>query len=244
MSAGVVLAIIIVCVLVALVAGAAAALELRQMMTRRQFGPEYDRLAEATGHRGAQAELAARRRRVAQLGISPLPESRRAELRASWSAAQEQFVDAPADAVTVASELVLSAATELGYPSGDQEQLMADLSVRHARRLDGYRRAEEAAGRAATASTEDLRQALLWYRAMFRELAGSGRVRDDSADSGRPAAGGRAAALGALSASAALGRARGRLPRLSRPSGLPRIRRPSHPTRVPRPPQREGANPS
>jgi hypothetical protein len=50
---------------------------------------------------------------------------------------------------------------------------MADLSVGHARRLDGYRRAEDTADQAAAASTEDLRLALLWYRAMFRDLVGA-----------------------------------------------------------------------
>ena len=241
MPAGAILAIIIVCLLIAVAAAMAAVLEIRLMMTRRQFGPEYDRLADEKGHRGARAELLARRRRVARLGIHPLGESRRAQLRTSWTATQEQFVDAPADAVAAASELVLSVATELGYPSGDREQLMADLSVGHARRLDSFRRAEETAGRVATASTEDLRQALLWYRALFRDLAESGHDGhgpDSPAGRGR-LAGARAraaSALGVFSAAAALGRARRRMPRPR--VRMPSIPRPSHPSRPSRPSER------
>ena len=55
MPAGAVLAIIICCVLIALAAGAAAALELRRALARRQFGPEYDELAGRIGRRRARA---------------------------------------------------------------------------------------------------------------------------------------------------------------------------------------------
>jgi hypothetical protein len=183
MPAGTILVIIIGCVLIAGAAGIAAALEVRLMVTRRQFGPEYDRLASKVGHRQARADLAERGRRVARLGIRPLDPGVRQELTSSWAAAQEAFVEDPPRAVTAASGLVLRAARERGYPVDDREQLRADLSVHHARRLDSYRRAEQTAAALASASvpTEDLRQALLWYRAMFRELA------DPSEGPARPA---------------------------------------------------------
>jgi protein-S-isoprenylcysteine O-methyltransferase Ste14 len=47
MSTGALIAVIIVCVLVAV--AVAAALAARQAMLRRQFGPEYDRLARQSG---------------------------------------------------------------------------------------------------------------------------------------------------------------------------------------------------
>jgi len=185
MSTGALIAVIIVCVLVAV--AVAAALAARQAMLRRQFGPEYDRLARQSGHRPARAELAARKRRVAGLGIRPLSVEQRAQYASEWTAAQELFVERPAQALASAATLVKRVAADRGYRTEDRGQVMADLSVGHARRLDGYRRAEDTAGQAGTASTEDLRQAMLWYRAMFRDLTGdSGREPAGRAQAPRP----------------------------------------------------------
>jgi hypothetical protein len=194
MSTGALIAIIIVCVL--LIAAVAAALAARQAMLRRQFGPEYDRLARQSGHRNARAELVARRRRVVGLGIRPLTAEQYALYAREWTAAQELFVDRPAQALAAAAALVKRVAADRGYRTEDRGQVMADLSVGHARRLDGYRRAEDAADQADSASTEDLRQAMLWYRAMFRDLAGIPRRESELR------------------------------PRASRPSGVPRPRLP------------------
>ncbi len=188
MPAGAVLTIIIVCVLIAIAAGTAATLELRLLATRRQFGPEYDRLARQVGPRRARAELIVRKRHVAGLDLRPLPPQRSRELLSQWDSVQEHFVEAPAEAVTTAAELVLSAASERGYPAGDREQLLADLSVAHPRQLDSFRRAEQTAADLATASTEDLRQAVLGYRALFYELT-AGRSSAGRPDAGRSSAG-------------------------------------------------------
>jgi len=60
-----------------------------------------------------------------------------------------------------------------GTPDGYDRQL-ADLSVQHAGRLPDYRAAHDISGRAAagTATTEDLRQAMVHYRSLFEELLG------------------------------------------------------------------------
>jgi hypothetical protein len=184
MSTGALIAVIIVCVLV--VMAVAAALAARQAMLRRQFGPEYDRLARQSGHSRARAELAARKRRVSALGIRPLGIEQRARYASEWTAVQELFVERPAQALAAAAALVKRVAAERGYRIEDRGQVMSDLSVSHARRLDGYRRAEDTADQAAGASTEDLRQAMLWYRGMFRDLAGVGREPDGQAQASRP----------------------------------------------------------
>jgi hypothetical protein len=69
---------------------------------------------------------------------------------------------------------VAAVMTERGYPVEQHDQVLADLSVEHSGALDRYRAAEEISGRAAagTASTEDLRQAMVHYRALFGELLG------------------------------------------------------------------------
>jgi hypothetical protein len=225
MPSGAILAVVIGCLVVALAAGVAVALEVRLVTTRRKFGPEYDQLAGRLGGRRARAELIARKRRVAKLNIAPLPADRRSHYSAEWASAQERFVDDPARAVSTASELVLGVAMERGYQADNRERLLADLSVTHPRRLASYRRAEETAASAESASTEDLRQALLWYRAMFRDLAdsgiaGGGGGRGD-AGPGKP-----------RDAAAALRRLAPRIPRLAirRPAqGRPAQGRPAGP---------------
>jgi hypothetical protein len=193
MPVGAIIAVVIVFVLVAAAVAFAGTLVLRMAGLRHQFGPEYTRLAREVGVRRAQAELAGRRRRVAELGLRPLTAEQRARYSGEWTAAQERFVDSPSQSAETASQLVTAVATDRGYQVGDHAQLVKDLSVHHARRLDGYQRAGRATEQAATAPTEELRQALLSYRALFRDLlaATDGGAPDGGAPDGgaaRPAA--------------------------------------------------------
>ena len=59
-----------------------------------------------------------------------------------------------------------------GYPTADFDDQLAYLSVEHARTLGHYRDAHEIfeRGQRSEASTEELRQALVHYRALFAEL--------------------------------------------------------------------------
>ena len=109
MSTGAIIVIVIVVIVLAAAAVVAAA-ELRRARMRRQFGPEYDRMAKELGRRKADAELAARQRRVAELGIHPLTEEQQASYAGDWTAVQERFVDAPAQAVAEAGKLTLRVA--------------------------------------------------------------------------------------------------------------------------------------
>jgi hypothetical protein len=63
---------------------------------------------------------------------------------------------------------------ERGYPTEHRDQVAADLSVEHAKTIGNFRAAEEINQKATagTASTEDLRQAMIHYRALFRDLLG------------------------------------------------------------------------
>jgi hypothetical protein len=165
-------------VVVAVVALAAVGYFVLQRQTRRshlreRFGPEYERtVAEHDDRREAEQELLERERRHAELDIRPLPEESRDTYASRWTEVQERFVDAPGYAVTEADQLVTAVMAERGYPTEDFEQRLSDLSVGHAETLDHYRTAHEISGRAARkdASTEDLRQAMVHYRALFEEL--------------------------------------------------------------------------
>jgi hypothetical protein len=59
-----------------------------------------------------------------------------------------------------------------GYPMADFEQRAADLSVDHPHVVENYRAAHDIAlrHRQGQASTEDLRQAMIYYRSLFEDL--------------------------------------------------------------------------
>src|SRR2546430_3571866 len=61
---------------------------------------------------------------------------------------------------------------ERGYPMGDFEQRSADISVDHPHVVEEYRAAHQIAERHANGGmgTEDLRQAMVHYRALFQDL--------------------------------------------------------------------------
>ena len=169
MSAGAIIALVIVLVLIAAVATIAGTTILRRMALRRRFGAEYDRLASKVGPRRAHAELAERRRRVEELNLRPLTPEKQASYGRGWTAVQERFVDNPAQATRDAAALVTAVAADCGYSVADSGRFLTDLSVFHSPRLEEYRRARETTERAG-APTEDLRQALLGHRAMFLDL--------------------------------------------------------------------------
>jgi hypothetical protein len=172
MSSGTIVIIIVaILVVVAIVAG--VVYDQRRRRLRQRFGPEYDRLVEETGSRSkAEAELASRQRRVAGLDIRPLDPAARARYAENWAAVQEQFVDSPQEAVMTAQRLVMTVMQDRGYPIEGGDQMIADLSVDHANVLDHYRAAYDINQRAAdnAATTEDLRQAMIHYRALFQDL--------------------------------------------------------------------------
>jgi cytochrome c556 len=172
MSTGAIIVIVIVVIILAAAAVVAAA-ELRRARMRRQFGPEYDRMAKELGRRKADAELAARARRVSELGIHPLTAEQQASYVGDWTAVQERFVDAPAQAVTEAGKLIWDVMRDRGYPADDTNASMEALSVNHGRVLDGYRQAQDVEGRADSVSTEELREAMIRYRALFDDLLGA-----------------------------------------------------------------------
>jgi hypothetical protein len=174
MSTGTIVIIVVVVVIV-VAAAAGVMYDMRRRRLRERFGPEYDRLVEEKGSRTkAEAELVEREKRVKGLDIRPLDPAAQARYTQDWAAIQERFVDAPQEAVTEAQRLVMTVMNERGYPTEGDTQVMADLSVRHADVLDHYRSAYEIGQRAADglASTEDLRQATIHYRALFQELLG------------------------------------------------------------------------
>ena len=146
---------------------------VRSQRLRERFGPEYERTVHTEGTvRKAEAALEARARRVQALHIRPLSPSDSTRFDTAWRAIQARFVDDPRGAVTDADRLVGELMSTRGYPVGDFEQRVADISVDHPDVVMNYRAAREIALQHSQgkASTEDLRQAMVHYRALFRDL--------------------------------------------------------------------------
>lgn len=149
----------------------------RSQQLRERFGPEYDRAVKAEGNaRKAEAALAARAKRVEALHIRALAPDDAARFESAWRVVQARFVDDPKGAVTQADRLVGEVMAARGYPMGDFEQRVADISVDHPDVVMNYRAAREIADQHSrgAASTEDLRQAMVHYRALFHDLLETG----------------------------------------------------------------------
>jgi hypothetical protein len=145
----------------------------RSAQLRQRFGPEYDRtLHESKSARRAEAELEKRARRVDHLDIRPLPPDQRVRYQERWKAQQARFVDEPKAAIVEADHLVAEVMELRGYPVTNFEQRAADVSVDHPRVVDNYRAAHAIAERdeRGQATTEDLRQAMVYYRSLFEDL--------------------------------------------------------------------------
>jgi hypothetical protein len=167
-------------VLIAIAVVAILAVVVWQALTHRrtgrlqqQFGPEYDRtLGKADSKRDAEAELHAREERRQQLEVRPLSQTARDRYLQTWQTVQAQFVDDPHGAVASADSLIQSVMAERGYPVEDFDQRAADISVDHPQVVENYRHGHRLAQASANGSdsTEDLRQAMRHYRALFDEL--------------------------------------------------------------------------
>jgi hypothetical protein len=148
---------------------------------RARFGREYEHTVRNMGDVSkAEASLQARARRVEKLHIHPLSTDDVVRFSGSWKRVQTQFVDDPRGAITEADRLVGEVMSMRGYPVGDFEQRVEDISVDHPDVVMNYRAAHDIAlqhGR-GRANTEDLRQAMVHYRALFRDLLETDRAEE------------------------------------------------------------------
>jgi hypothetical protein len=140
---------------------------------KERFGAEYGRSVDDLGSRTkAEAELKAREKRVEGLTIIPLTPSEADRFSQTWKDLQGRFVDNPKGAVVQADELVRELMLKRGYPMGDFEHRAADISVDHPAVVANYRAAQAIAVRdkRGEANTEELRKAVVHYRALFDEM--------------------------------------------------------------------------
>ena len=140
---------------------------------QERFGPEYGRTVNELGSRTkGESDLKAREKRVERLDILPLAPSEAARFTEAWQALQSRFVDNPKGVVVQAEQLVRELMEKRGYPMGDFERRAGDISVDHPDVVANYRSAQAIAvrDRQGSADTEELRKAVVHYRALFDEL--------------------------------------------------------------------------
>jgi hypothetical protein len=166
--------IVVLVIVVAVIAlGAAFFFQMRTKKLRSRFGPEYDRTVAETGSRlKAEAELGRLEKRVSRYPLFPLSATDRDQFQQSWRAIQAGFVDDPGGSLAEADHLLIRVMSARGYPMNDFEQRAAEISVDHAGVVQNYRAAHDIAIRQSRreATTEELRQGMIHYRALFDEL--------------------------------------------------------------------------
>jgi hypothetical protein len=168
--------LVIAAVVIVLAIGAAVwvyAQRQRRIRLRTQFGPEYERTVQEVGSpEKAESILAERAKRVRELKIRRLSHEQAETFSREWKRIQTMFVDDPDGAVAAADRLVTDVMTARGYPIEDFDTRAADLSVEHPRVVENYRIARSFATRRSRgeAGTEELRQAVVNYRALFDDL--------------------------------------------------------------------------
>ena len=188
--------ILIAIVLIGLIVGVWLAIKAKRTKAlRSRFGPEYQRAVRSQGDTGAAEKvLHQREQRVSSLKIVPLDEDQRSRFADKWEREQAHFVDQPREAVEAADRLVAEVMRARGYPVSDFEQRVADVSVDHPVVVENYRIAHDIAVRDSREpiSTEELRNAMLHYRALFADLLHDGGkypIRDVRPDNSRLARG-------------------------------------------------------
>ncbi len=166
------IAIVVIVAAIAVV-GLIMASRQKSAKLRSQFGPEYERtLEDAQGRHKAERELREREKRVQKFKLHPISTEQRLRYADAWRAVQADFVDDPKSAVTRADALLDDVMAARGYPAAEFDERAANLSVDHPVFVQNYRSAHDIAERheRGEAGTEDLRQAMIHYRALFDDL--------------------------------------------------------------------------
>ena len=173
------IAVVLIVVIMGVILGLIFAGRKRSNRLHDQFGTEYDRTVESMGNeKKAETELNERQEYVKALDIRPLSVVERERYQADWASVQAKFVDEPGEAVVDADGLIMEVMQLRAYPVSDFDQRAADVSVSYPALVSNYRaaRAISLKNEKNQADTEELRQAMIYYRSLFEELLGTEAV--------------------------------------------------------------------
>jgi hypothetical protein len=140
---------------------------------RQKFGSEYNRAVLVHGsERKAEAKLAELEKLVGKITLRDLDSFEHERFAKQWEDVQARFVDSPMGSVLEAEDLISALRKARGYPVSDFDQRAADISVDHPKVVENYRSAHETTTRVGKleATTEELRAAMIHYRALYEEL--------------------------------------------------------------------------
>jgi hypothetical protein len=168
-----IIAVVLIVVIMGAIMAPMFARRKRSQKFQNKYGTEYDHTVKTAGNeKKAQAELNERQKHVDTLNIRPLAASERERYQAEWTAIQAKFVDQPGQATVEADHLIMEVMKVRDYPVSDFDQRAADISVNYPTLVSNYRAAREIAikNEKHSANTEELRQALIYYRSLFDEL--------------------------------------------------------------------------
>jgi hypothetical protein len=168
-----IITVVVVLVVIGVLLGFIFANRKRTEKLQEHFGPEYEHTVEVLGdEKKALTELENRKKHVAALNIRHLSVDERERYLADWTAVQTKFVDEPGQAIIEADRLIMEVMQIRAYPIADFEQRAADISVNYPDLVTNYRAAREIAlkNEQQLADTEELRQAMIYYRSLFDEL--------------------------------------------------------------------------
>ena len=169
----IIITVVVVLVILGAILGLVFSRRNRSERLHDKFGPEYDHTVQTMGdEKKAQTELDERQKHVEALDIRPLSVSERERYLTDWTAVQSKFVDEPGQAIVDADRLIIEVMQLRAYPISDFEQRAADISVNYPALVSNYRAAREIAikNERQQADTEELRQAMVYYRSLFDEL--------------------------------------------------------------------------
>ena len=168
-----IIAVVVIVVIMGVIMAPRFARRKQGQKLQNKFGPEYDRTVQTAGNeKKAQAELKDRQKHMDTLDIRPLSVSERERYQAEWTGIQARFVDQPGQATVEADHLIMEVMKVRAYPVSDFDQRAADISVNYPTLVSNYRATREIAvkNEQHSANTEELRQALIYYRSLFDEL--------------------------------------------------------------------------
>ena len=167
-------AVVLVVVIIGIILALVFVRRNRAKRFQNKFGSdEYDRAVETLGGaKKAQTELDGRQDHVDGLDIRSLTDVERARYQADWKNVQAKFVDQPGQADIDADRLIMEVMQLRDYPVSDFDQRAADISINYPDLVSNYRAAREIANKNKEhkADTEELRQAMIYYRSLFEEL--------------------------------------------------------------------------
>ncbi|MGB8212712.1 MAG: hypothetical protein WCE68_04045 [Anaerolineales bacterium] len=169
----IIIIVVLVLVVLGLILGSVFSKSQRSKKYATKYGSEYDTTVKSMGNESkAQKEMDNRKKHVDSLDIRSLTLAEREKYLSEWKAVQVKFIDQPGPATVEADHLIMEVMQLRNYPVSDFDQRAADISINYPELVSNYRLARAIAikNEQHKADTEELRQALVYYRSLFNEL--------------------------------------------------------------------------